>query len=174
MSEKTLDFILNRQSCRAYRSDPLRNGDLEKLMESLRWAPSAGNCQPWFFYVVTNHEKKDGLSRAAYGQAFITDAPVVFVICSDAAESAGSYGERGRTLYCLQDTAAATENLLLAATALGYGSCWIGAFDEGAASQVLDVPQHLRPVAIIPIGYAQSLGPRTSRKSVKKIFDFVD
>ena len=174
MSVTSIDFILNRQSCRDFQSDPLKEGDLEQLMESLRWAPSAGNCQPWYFLVVTNQKRKDELSRAAYGQSFIADAPVVFVICANAGESARGYGERGRSLYCLQDTAAATENLLIAATALGYGSCWIGAFDEAAASAVLDVPQHLRPVAMVPVGYARSLGARTNRKSVKNTFKFID
>jgi nitroreductase len=164
MSEKDLGFIMNRQSCRDFQSDPLKEGDLENLKESLRWAPSAGNCQPWHFYVVTHKGKKIELSRAAYGQTFIADAPVIFVICANAEESGLGYGKRGRNLYCLQDTAAATENLLIAATALGYGSCWIGAFDEGAASEVLDIPRHLRPVAMVPVGYPRSLGARTSRK----------
>ena len=174
MSIKALEFILNRQSCRDFQTESLKDGDLEQLMESLRWAPSAGNCQPWYFYVVTNQEKKVELSRAAYGQSFIADAPVVFVICANAEESARGYGNRGHTLYCLQDTAAATENLLLAATALGYGSCWIGAFDEGAASEVLDVPRHLRPVAMVPVGHPRFMESRTSRKSVKKVFEFID
>ncbi|MFQ6092527.1 MAG: nitroreductase family protein [bacterium] len=97
MAENVIDFILKRQSCRDFKSDPLRAGDLERLMEAMRWAPSAGNCQPWFFYVVTNREAKEGLSRAAYGQSFIADAPVVFVICAHAQESGWAYGERWRT-----------------------------------------------------------------------------
>ena len=173
MSENAIDSILNRYSCRNFKSDPLKEGDLERLMEALRWAPSAGNCQPWFFYVVTNREVKEGLSRAAHDQSFIVNAPVVFVVCANTKEAAFCYGERGQTLYCLQDTAAATENLLLAATALGYGSCWIGAFEEEEASEVLNIPQSLRPVAIIPVGFAKSRGMRTDRKPVDDIFEFV-
>lgn len=174
MSENSIDFILNRQSCRDYKPEPLKEGDLQQLMEALRRAPSAGNCQPWYFYVVTNEARKKELAQAAYGQSFIADAPVVFVICADADESAQSYGQRGQTLYCLQDTAAATENLLLAATALGYGSCWIGAFDEAAASEALRIPKSLRPVAIVPVGYARFKELRTGRKSEKEIFEFID
>ena len=174
MSEKSIDFILERQSCRDYKSEPLKEGDLQRLMETVRWAPSAGNCQPWHFYVVNSQSRKEELSRAAYGQSFIADAPVVFVICANADEAGRSYGQRGQTLYCLQDTAAATENLLVAATALGYGSCWIGAFDERAASKALQIPKTLRPVAMVPVGYARSMGPRTERKATKNIFDFVD
>ncbi len=174
MSEFLVDAIMARQSCRSFRHDDLKSGDMEALMEALRWAPSAGNSQPWFFYVVTNQEKKDELSRAAFGQSFIADAPVVFVVCANADESSRSYGERGRGLYCLQDTAAATENLLLAATALGYGCCWIGAFQEQGVSKVLSIPQHLRPVSIVPVGFARSQSARPERKEVKEIFQNID
>ena len=174
MYENSIDFILNRQSCRDYKPDPLKEGDLQQLMEALRRAPSAGNCQPWYFYVVISKARKKELIQAAYGQSFIADAPVVFVICADADESAQSYGQRGKTLYCLQDTAAATENLLLAATVLGYGSCWIGAFDEAAASKALRIPKSLRPVAMVPVGYARSKESRTGRKPTKDIFEFVE
>jgi nitroreductase len=173
MGASLIDTILARQSCRSFRHDDLKGGDMEKLMEALRWAPSAGNSQPWFFYVVTNQEKKDELSRAAFGQSFIADAPVVFVVCANADESSRSYGERGRGLYCLQDTAAATENLLLAATALGYGCCWIGAFQEQAVSTAIGIPQHLRPVAMVPVGLVRSVGARSGRKEADAIFQFV-
>jgi nitroreductase len=174
MSENRIDFILDRQSCRNYMPDALKEGDLEQLMEALRWAPSAGNCQPWHFYVVTRQAKKDELALAAYGQSFIADAPVVFVICADADESAGVYGRRGKNLYCLQDTAAAAENLLLAVTALDYGSCWIGAFDEAEAASALRIPKSLRPVAIVHVGHVRSMEARTDRKATKEIFDLVD
>ena len=173
MSENTIDFILKRYSCRSFKPDPLKEGDLERLMEAIRWAPSAGNCQPWFFYVVTNSEVKEGLCRAAHDQSFILNAPVVFVVCANAQEAAFAYGERGRTLYCFQDTAAATENLLLAATALGYGSCWLGAFEEEEASEVLNIPQTLRPVAIVPVGFAKSKGMQADRKPIDDIFEYV-
>lgn len=174
MSKDKLDFIFNRHSCRYFSQEPLREGDIELLMESLRWAPSAGNMQPWFFYVVKNEEVRENLAWAAYGQTFISEAPVVFVICADAEESASRYGHRGRSLYCIQDTAAAAENLLLSATALGYGSCWVGAFDEDRARRVFEIPDNLRPVAIIPVGYAKGYDMFTSRKSLERISKVVD
>ena len=174
MSGKNIDFILKRKSCRRFSSRPLEEGDLGLLMEALRRAPSAGNCQAWFFYVVSNEKGRKALARAAWGQDFVAQAPVVFVVCGDPEESGVSYGERGRTLYCLQDTAAAVENLLIAATALGYGCCWVGAFDEGEARRALDIPIHLRPVAIVPVGFGQPERGYTSRKSVEDIFKMVD
>ncbi|RLF23588.1 MAG: nitroreductase family protein, partial [Thermoprotei archaeon] len=89
---------------------------------------------------------------AALGQMWIAEAPVVVVVCANIPRTAWRYGERGRSLYCLQDTAAAIQNMLLAAHALGYGTCWVGAFDEEEVSRILGLPDHVRPVAIVPIG----------------------
>jgi len=173
MKQKTIETILQRHSCREFTADRLPQEHLETLMECLRWAPSAGNLQPWFFYVVESQRVKDNLARAAFGQHFIAQAAVVFVACAQPEASQAVYGERGRTLYCLQDTAAAVENLLLAATALGYGSCWIGAFDEEMARRALDIPRHLRPVAIVPLGPGQPIVRFPGRKAPSEIFEVV-
>ena len=79
---------------------------------------------------------------------------------------------RGKTLYCLQDTAAAIQNIHLAAYSLGLGTCWVGAFKEEEARQVLKIPQGIRPVAIIPVGYpAESPQPR-SRRPINQIVHY--
>ena len=145
---------------------------VQKILEAAIRAPSGGNCQPWHFVVIRGKQAKELLVEAAYGQSFIAEAPVVIVVCADPARSAQSYGSRGVQLYCLQDTAAATEHILLAVTALGLGVCWVGAFDERAASQVLDLPTDLRPVAIVPIGYPIARHQRTSRRSLKEVVTF--
>jgi nitroreductase len=124
-----------------------------RLLEAAIRAPSAGNCQPWYFFVVRNHEVKRALAQAALGQWFLSEAPVVIVVCAEPERSALRYGNRGRYLYSLQDTAAATEHIMLAAVASDLGACWVGAFDEDEASRTLNLPSHLRPVAIVPIGY---------------------
>jgi len=144
--------ILQRRSCRVYHPDPLPQEHIDYLVEALRWAPSAGNRQPWHFYMVKNTELKNQFVQAAYGQDFLAQAPVVFVICALPETSAVRYGERGRNLYVYQDTAAAVENLLLTATALGYGSCWVGAFDERSVSRILSLPADQCPVAMVPVG----------------------
>lgn len=125
---------------------------VERILRAAVRAPSAGNRQPWHFYVVRDPGLRRGLADAAGGQEFVAQAPVAIVVCADAEQSAARYLERGRALYCLQDTAAATEHILLAAVALGLGSCWVGAFDERQAAAVLDLPARHRPVAILPIG----------------------
>lgn len=79
----------------------------------------------------------------------------MIVVSSDLEIVAAKYGERGRNLYAPQNCAAAVENILLAAIALGLGACWVGAFDEETAKQILDLPNNVRPMVLIPIGYKQ-------------------
>ncbi len=148
---------------------------VERLLTAAIHAPSAGNRQPWHFYVVRNPAMRQALAAAAYGQSFVAQAPVVIVVCADAEQSAGRYGQRGRELYCLQDTAAATEHILLAAVALGLGGCWVGAFDERLAAQALNLPPRHRPVAILPIG--KPAGRETSsppRQPLKAVVSYVE
>lgn len=147
---------------------------IEQLLMAAIRAPSAGNRQPWHFYVVRDPVVRQGLATAAYGQQFVAQAPVVIVTCADADRSAGRYGQRGRELYCLQDTAAAIEHILLAAVALGFGGCWVGAFDERHAARVLSLPQRHRPVALLPIGKPAGEPPmRTSRRPLKEVVSYV-
>jgi len=166
------EAIKGRRSIRAYRDIDVSQGIVEKLIEAARWAPSAGNIQPWEFIIVRNSETKRRLAEAALGQSFIEEAPVVIVVCADGERSARGYGTRGRTLYCIQDTAAAIQNIHLAAYALGLGTCWVGAFREDEARKILNIPEGVRPVAIIPVGYpAESPSPR-SRRPLKEIIHY--
>lgn len=171
MTYDPLTPIFERRSCRAFRSEPIPERDLHRLLEAMRMAPSAGNCQPWRFLVVQSKEEREALATAAFGQDFVAEAPIAIVVCTDPARSSARYGSRGRDLYVLQDTAAATENLLIAATALGYGSCWIGAFDESEAARALKLPKELRPVAIIPIGKAAKKLGRATRLPMSEIVE---
>jgi len=109
--------------------------------------------QPWEFVVVRDEKTKKELSDVALRQEHIEDAPVLIVVCADPEKSEDRYGERGRNLYCIQDTAAAIENMLLTANSLGLGTCWNGAFDEERARTILNIPNRLKPVAILTIGF---------------------
>jgi nitroreductase len=171
MTYDPLTPIFERRSCRAFRSDAIPKEDLDRLLEAMRMAPSAGNCQPWRFLVVQSAEEREALAVAAFGQNFIADAPIVIVVCIDPARSSERYGSRGRELYVFQDTAAAVENLLIAATALGYGTCWIGAFDEAVAARALGLPKKLRPVAMVPVGKAAKKLGKTTRLPMNEIVE---
>jgi nitroreductase len=167
---KVINAITQRTSVRRFTKEPVSREVLEHLLEAARWAPSAGNLQPWFFYVVTDPGRRRCLAAAALNQGFIAEAPVVIVVCAEPARSAQYYGERGRHLYCLQDTAAATQNILLAATAYGLGSCWVGAFDENQVRHCLGIPAEFRPVALVPLGYpAAQPETRPGRRSLAEI-----
>jgi len=144
--------IKGRRSVRAYLPDPVPDPDLIKILEAGIHAPSAGNCQPWEFVVVRDSGRKEALSQAAHGQRFLLEAPLVVVVCANIPRTSGRYGRRGAELYCIQDTAAAIQNMLLTAYSLGYGTCWVGAFDEEMAARAIEAPKHVRPVAMIPIG----------------------
>ena len=160
-----LEAIRMRRSIRKFdASRDVDDGVLSEVLEAATWAPSAGNAQPWRFLVVRASELKQKLATAALGQEFVAQAPVVIVVCADLARAKQAYGERGESLYCLQDTAAAVQNMHLAAVSLGLGTCWVGAFSEREVSCHLGLPPSLRPVALIPMGYpAEKPRPRPRR-----------
>jgi len=163
------EAIRGRRSVRAYTGEDVPEGVVERLIDAARWAPSAGNIQPWEFVVVRRAEVKRRLSAAALDQAFIEEAPVVVVVCADEGQSSAGYGSRGRSLYCLQDTAAATQNLLLAAQALGLATCWVGAFREEDAREALGLPRGVRPVAIVPVGHPAEKPGAQPRRALGEI-----
>ena len=167
-----LEAIEKRRSVRAYTSDEVSEEDVERLIEAARWAPSAGNIQPWEFVIVRNAETKRRLSDAALHQTFIEEAPVVIVVCADVARSSWGYGSRGSNLYCLQDTAAATENMLLAAQALGLATCWVGAFHEDEVAKVVNTPRNVRPVAIVPVGRPAKKPNAPPKRSMREIVHY--
>jgi nitroreductase len=164
------EVVEKRHSIRRFdRTKEIPEGDLNKILETAIKAPSAGNRQAWDFIIVKDQEIKKQLVRGAFSQSFIAQAPVVVVVCANKERSAMVYGKRGSELYCLQDTAAAIQTMLLALTALGYGACWVGAFNESAVREVMKIPEGSRPVAIIPIGVPVKIPPATPRISLGEL-----
>ena len=169
------DVLKRRCSVRRFdHSRDVPDKMIKTLLKAAIMAPSAGNCQPWRFIVVHQPEVKEALAVAAWGQFFLSQAPVVIAVCAEPARSAARYGKRGEELYCLQDTAAAAEHILLGATALGLGACWVGAFDEEQAAEALNLDDRFRPVALVAIGYAASepsVGP--PRRPLDEVVDTI-
>lgn len=166
------EAIKKRRSVRAYTDEKVSEEDIERLIEAARWAPSAGNIQPWEFVVVKDMETKRKLSEAALNETFIEKAPVVIVVCADLNRSSRGYGSRGAYLYSLQDTAAATENILLAAQELGLATCWVGAFQENEVAKAVNAPRNLRPVAVIPVGHPAERPVAPLKRSVNEIVHY--
>lgn len=129
---------------------------IDKLIEAGKMAPSAGGLRSQYFVVVQDKVKKEKISYAAFEQDFIADAAAVIVVCSDVSKVEGKYGKRGREIYAIEDAAAAGENIMLAATALGLAICWVGAFGEDEIREILNLPPHIRPLIIFPVGYKKS------------------
>jgi nitroreductase len=169
MDAPSRGLFRDRFSCRAFAPEPVSRETIEGLLDAARWAPTGGNLQPWRFVVVTGVERKRDLAAAALGQTFIAQAPAVIVVCAVPDISGRVYGDRGRMLYAIQDTAAATENLLLAATGAGLGACWVGAFHEDRVRRALELPDSWRPVALVPLGRPAEAAPRRSRQPLDKV-----
>jgi nitroreductase len=168
-----LEAIKGRRSVRAFESGrDVSEKIVEGLIEAARWAPSAGNIQPWEFIIVRTSEIKSKLSEAAFNQSFIEDAPVVIVVCADENRASEGYDQRGKTLYCLQDTAAAAQNIHLVAHTLGLGTCWVGAFKEKEASEILKTPRGIRPVALIPVGYPSKFPSPRGKRTVDQMIHY--
>lgn len=168
-----LDLAWNRKSVRNYKSDDVALEKIHKLLEAARAAPSGGNCQPWFFYVIRDTALTEKIYNLSCKQNFLTEAPVLIVVCADLARTAARYADRGKTLYSIQDTAAAIQNILLCATDEGLAACWCGAFDEKALAEILELKEDFRPVAIIPIGYAVNEQPKRSRRPLEEVTAFI-
>ncbi len=158
-----------RRSTRAFTDEAVTDDEIVKLLEAARLAPSAGNVQPWFFVVVRDAETKRRICEAALNQSFIEKAPVVIVVCADPEKSKQRYGGRGETLFCVQDSAAAVQNLLLAAVDLGLGACWVGAFSEDMVKAALRIPENLRPVAVVPVGRPAEMPSLPRRRALGEI-----
>jgi nitroreductase len=163
------ESIKNRRSIRTYKKQDLSDGMVEKLLEAASWAPSAGNVQPWELIVIRSQKAKQALFNAAFGQKDLEESSVAIVVCADEKRAEQSYGQRGEMLYCLQDTAAAIQNILLTTCSLGLASCWMGAFKENEIREVINAPKHMRPVALIPIGVFNEAPPAGSRRSISEI-----
>jgi nitroreductase len=159
------DVVKERHSIRAYQAQPIEPERLQRILEAINRAPSAGDLQSYEVYLVYDAQHKTALVKAAYDQEFLAQAPIVLVFCAHAARSAERYGERGINLYCVQDATIACTFAMLAATALGLSTVWVGAFDEDEVQRVIHAPEAHRPIAMLPVGYpAGSPRPRPRRR----------
>lgn len=164
-----IEVLAKRRSVRHFNAKlAVKDEDVRALLLAAVAAPSAGNIQPWRFTVVRSPEARERLAAALH-QRWATSAPVTIVVSVDPRPCNARYGDRGEHLYAIQDTAAATENILLAAVDRGLASCWIGAFDEAAVREALGMPEPITPVAILPIGYSAESSARPSRRPIDEL-----
>lgn len=163
------EVVKQRRSIRSYTGEEIGKDEIYELLKIGHAAPSAGNLQARDFIIVNSHETKTRLKKAAYGQKFIEDSSWVIVVCANEERSAKRYGDRGRELYSVQDASAAVENILLAVTDKGLGAVWVGAFDEEWVANILDIPDGVRPVAMIPIGHPDKISKEPPKMDVEEL-----
>ena len=146
-----IETINRRRSIRKFKNIDIGKENMDILLNAAQAAPSAGNMQGRDFIMVSDRTIKRELVVAAHDQHFIASAPVIIVVIANIRRSSSRYGKRGE-LYAIQDATASVMNIMLAATSIGLGTCWIGAFDEEMVKDILKIPSE-RPIAMIPIGY---------------------
>jgi nitroreductase len=163
------EAIQKRRSIRKYKSDSVESEKLTKVLEAARLAPSAGNRQPCHFVVVTSRIARESL-KEAWVPDWVVNAPTVIVCC---AVSKGIILRIvGRELWKV-DGAIAMQNLVLTATELGLGTCWVASFIEKRLRKALGIPRGLRVVAITPIGYPdEEQGAVTDRKPLEAMVHY--
>jgi nitroreductase len=172
-------LVAKRQSDRAYKATPVEKDKIDRVLEAARLSPSACNAQPWRFVVVDNPEIKNMLADTTSSKLlginhFTKQAPVHIVIVMENANLTSNFGSMVKQKHFpLIDIGIAAEQICLAASAEGLGSCMIGWFDEGAVKKLLNIPKSKRPVLIITIGYPESEVVREKRrKSIEDIVCF--
>jgi nitroreductase len=143
------EAINKRRSVRTYLDKPIEEEKLNTVLEAGRLAPSASNRQEWRFVIVRDGEVRRKLGEAANEQSFVGTAPVVIAACAVTDEHVMSCGQ----LCYPIDVAIALDHISLTAVEQGLGTCWIGAFNEGKVKEILGIPEKVRVVELMPIGY---------------------
>lgn len=159
-------LIASRFSVRSYTKKPVERSLIFEILEAARLAPSACNYQPWHFLVLT---EPDNLSdfQEVYPRNWFREAPVCIVICSDHSQSWKRKSD-GKD-FADVDVAIVTDHLILKATELGLGTCWVCNFDATLVRKKLRLPDHLEPMVLVTIGYTNSEVPVKIRKSLSEI-----
>jgi nitroreductase len=165
-----LDVIRKRRSVRVYKKDPIPEESLLRVLEAARLAPSGKNLQPWKFILVQDSELKKKLAKASNAQDFIADAPLILVACGFPEECYRSMGRYMKSWPV--DVTIALEHLILQAQEEGLGTCWIGSFKEEEVKSLLAVPEHVKVLALTPLGYAGEIPEPRGRKSLEEIVSY--
>lgn len=161
------EAIPKRKSVRSFTGEDVSEEMVSRLLEAARQAPSASNRQEWRFIVVRDQAMRKQLAKAARGQQFVGEAPVVLACCAETDEHVMACGQ----LCYPIDVAIAIDHITLCAVAEGLGTCWIGAFDEEQVKKLLGIPSPIRVVGLLPLGYPAD--PSTVKKNRLSFDDIV-
>lgn len=162
----TLNCLKTRRSIRKFLDIPVEQEKLNNILEAARNAPCAGNLQEWKFILITEEAAREKVAEACLGQLWISQAPLVIVVCSDPAKPKKFYNEAGER-FAVMDGAAAVENMLLAAHVQELASCWVSAFEEDMLRRELNIPEKIYIIAVLPIGYPDEKVPKPPKLTLE-------
>jgi nitroreductase len=163
-----MEAIKQRRSIRKYRDRPVEDEKLKRILEAGRLAPSAANRQEWRYIIVRDKETRQNLMKAAKGQPFVGEAPIVIAAC---AETDNHVMTCGQLCYPI-DLAISIDHMTLKAVDEGLGTCWIGAFYEDEVKKILGVPDDVRVVELLTLGYPADIPPPRPRLTVSEIVHY--
>jgi len=160
-----IEPIRNRRSIRTYQKKPVEQDKLKRILEAARLAPSASNRQEWRFVVVQDKNTREKLMKAASNQRFVAQAPVVIAACADTDMHVMHCGQ----LCYPIDVTIAVDHMTLQAVEEGLGTCWIGAFNEAEVKRILNIPEPIRVVELLTMGYPAITPHPSPRKKLEEI-----
>jgi nitroreductase len=160
-----LELVKKRYSVRAYKSKPIEYDKLQKVLEAARLAPTADNRQPFQLIIIQTQGREEELLRI-YDKPWFVEAPLI--ICACGIPSKGWIRQDGNN-YCDVDVTIAIDHLILAATDLGLGTCWVGAFNPEEARKVLKLTDDVEPIAFTPLGYPDDQPRDIIRKPIEEL-----
>ena len=163
------DLVLKkRRMVRSFSKKQVDDAQITRLLRNAHRTPSAGFLQQQEFIVVKDKKTKKKLAEAAAGQDFVAQAPVVIVVCSNTDRVVKRYGDRGVSFYSIIDGAFASMLILLTVVNEGLAGCFVGAFKDNEVSKILKLPKHVKPIGIIPVGYANEPPEKFERISLEE------
>jgi nitroreductase len=162
------ELIEKRYSVRAYRSKPIEDEKLQKVLDAARIAPTAANKQPFRFIVIHTQGRESELKRI-YSREWFFKSPIV--ICACAVQNEAWTRIDGKN-YGDVDTTIAMDHLILAAADQGLGTCWVAAFDPSAAREVLGLSENEEPIAFTPLGYPADEPKPKKRKALSELIRY--
>jgi nitroreductase len=163
------EVVEKRQSVRKYATRPIEPEKLNRILEAANRAPSAGNFQSFEIYVVQGEDQIKALTAVTFGQDFVAQAPLSIVFCTNPSRCEYQPAET----FALEDATIACTFAMMAVTALGLSSCWVGAFVPAKVAEVVGCKQNVMPMAILSIGYAAEEPERTSRRQLSDLVQFI-
>jgi nitroreductase len=161
------EAIERRRSVRKYKSISVERELTEKLLSAACWAPSGGNIQPWKFIVVEDRTTLEMVRKISPG--YFGETPLAILVCSDKMKAYKKGGTLGRDYLSVADCAMATQNILLAAYALGLGTCVVKSFSHAAMKEILEIPEGIEPELLVVVGYQDEASAAPRRTPLKEI-----